>query len=577
MSHRGARLRPIAEAFVIAAPGGARVRTRLVVDDTDRGVLEALGAHLGALTSADLARRVAEGNLDAEARAVSRKDRKRELTAGSSSRWAGAITRSTEDSYGLAKRNLQAERDSLRARIKTITARVKVSPGEKKGRRYGYASAVERWEKQRRAQVLSARLADVEAQLATGAYSICRGGKRLARARHNLEAAGQSVGEWSGEWGAARWFITADGEADKAWGNETIRWHPVERWLEIKLPAPLAGLANRPHGRYRLACQVSWPHRGDEVAAQATGGSIRYDICYDASKHRWYVDASWRTRNQPIASLDQLRRGPVVAVDLNVGHLAVAVLDCYGNPIGVPTTIPLVLDGLEASHRDGLIRDAISKVLAIAAANHAGAVVIENLDFTAARVEGREHAGNRPSRGKRGKKFRRHISGLPTAKLRDRLTQMAYNAGVAVIAVDPAYTSKWGAQHWLDPLEAQHRQQSLTGHHAASVAIGRRGLGQRLRRRGTSARTSPVDGERATASASKGRSVPVMPAGLTEPATSRETKPRQGTRRPSGDRTRRSRSDGCKTAMPISAAEASQETQDRSGFPTERDSVPLSA
>ena len=475
MSHRGRRLRQIAEAFVIAAPGGARVRTRLVVDDADRAVLEALGAHLGALASADLARRVAEGVLDAKAKAASRKDRKRALTLESSSRWAGAITRTTEDSYGLAKRNLQAERDSLRARVKTITARVKVSPGDKKGKRYGYASGGERWEKQRRAQVLSARLADVEAQLATGVYSICRGGKRLARARHNLEAAGQSVGEWNAEWEAARWFVTADGEANKAWGNETIRWHPAEHWLEIKLPAPLGILANRPLGRYRLSCPVSWPHRGDEVAAQATGGSVRYDICHEPGKDRWYIDASWRTHNQSIASLDQLRRGPVVAVDLNVGHLAVAVLDCYGNSIGVPATIPLVLDGLEASHRDGLIRDAISQVLAIAAANHAGAIVIENLDFVAARVEGREHSGNRPSRGKRRRTFRRHISGLPTAKLRDRLTQMAYNAGVAVIAVDPAYTSKWGAQHWLISGDRQARARTATpetGHERSDLTSG---------------------------------------------------------------------------------------------------------
>ena len=51
-----------------------------------------------------------------------------------------------------------------------------------------------------------------------------------------------------------------------------------------------------------------------------------------------------------------------------------------------------------------------------------GAVVIENLDFVAARVEGCEQVANRPSRAKRGRNFRRHISGLPTAKLRGRLT-----------------------------------------------------------------------------------------------------------------------------------------------------------
>ena len=47
MSHRGAKLRKMAEPFVIAPPRGARMRTRLDVDDADRAVLEALGAHLG--------------------------------------------------------------------------------------------------------------------------------------------------------------------------------------------------------------------------------------------------------------------------------------------------------------------------------------------------------------------------------------------------------------------------------------------------------------------------------------------------------------------------------------------------
>jgi hypothetical protein len=59
------KLRKIADPFVVAPPGGARVRTRLMVHDADRVVLEALGAHLGHLASVDLARRVKEGTLDA--------------------------------------------------------------------------------------------------------------------------------------------------------------------------------------------------------------------------------------------------------------------------------------------------------------------------------------------------------------------------------------------------------------------------------------------------------------------------------------------------------------------------------
>ena len=573
MSHTK-KLRKMAAPFVVAPPGGARVRTRLMVNDTDQVVLEALGAHLGHLASGDLARRVKEGSLDAKAKAKaeSRKARKQALTAASSSRWAGAITRTTEDAYGLARRNLQAEKLSLQARIKKISSRVRLPAGEKKGKVYGYATFEERWQKQRRLQVLSSRLVEVDAHLASGHLSICRGGKRLAKNRHNLEAAGQTYEQWREEWASARWFITADGEADKTWGNETIRWHPSERWLEIKLPAALAHLANRAHGRYRLATPVAWPYRGDEVAAQATSGALRYDISYDASKARWYLDASWKAAATAIASLDQLRRGPVVAVDLNVAHLAVSVLDRYGNPVGVPSTVPLVLDGLPTSTRDGHIRAAISQILEIAEAKRCGAVVIEDLDFAVARTEGREKTGNRPSRGRRAKRFRRHVSGLPTAKLRDRLTQMAHNAQVAVIAVDPAYTSTWGAEHWLDPLKQMYSNQALTGHHAASVVIGRRGLGQRARRRGVCARTSPEDGERATVHASAGWPEPAIAAGLPEPPSNRQPEPGTGRRRRPKARTRRAPNGGSETTVPT-GSEGRQVTQDRSGPPTGRCSL----
>jgi hypothetical protein len=108
----------------------------------------------------------------------------------------------------------------------------------------------------------------VQRQLDSGAVSVVRGGKALLRKRSNLAAAGLTQARWRRDWESARLFLTADGEKDKAWGNETIRWRPGQGWLEVKLPAPLAGLANRPHGRYRLSCPVAFGYRGDEVAAQ---------------------------------------------------------------------------------------------------------------------------------------------------------------------------------------------------------------------------------------------------------------------------------------------------------------------
>ena len=157
-------------------------------------------------------------------------------------------------------------------------------------------------------------------------------------------------------------------------------------------------------------------------------------------------------RPGPRPSLDELRARPVVAIDVNHGHLAAAVIAPDGNVLGAPATIALALAGLPSATRDGRLRAAISALIAAAKARGARAIVIEDLDFAAARAEGRERAGNRPSRGRRGRDFRRAVSGIPTGKLRDRLIQMAANAGLPVIVVDPAYTSRWGAEHWLAAL-----------------------------------------------------------------------------------------------------------------------------
>jgi len=96
------RLRSITAPFVVAPPKGVRVRTRLMVDHHDAAALRAIGAHLGSLAGEDLARLCDEGKRDARQRAQSRRERKRDLTARSSSRWAGAITRTSEDAWQLA-------------------------------------------------------------------------------------------------------------------------------------------------------------------------------------------------------------------------------------------------------------------------------------------------------------------------------------------------------------------------------------------------------------------------------------------------------------------------------------------
>jgi IS605 OrfB family transposase len=180
----------------------------------------------------------------------------------------------------------------------------------------------------------------------------------------------------------------------------------------------------------------------------------------------------------------------VLGVDLHADHLACCVLDPSGNSLGEPVSIPVETAGLPASRRDGRVRAAITALLDRSAQHNCTAVVIENLDFADARATGRDTMG----RGARGKRFRRAVAGIPTSKFRSRLTSMAHRRGIAVIGVDAAYTSKWGAQHWATPLQ-QQTSDPVTRHHAAAAAIGRRGLGMAIRRRPA----GPRNGQRTAA------------------------------------------------------------------------------
>ena len=90
---------------------------------------------------------------------------------------------------------------------------------------------------------------------------------------------------------------------------------------------------------------------------------------------------------------------------------------------------------------------------------------------------------------------------------------MAANQGIAVVAVDPAYTSIWGGQHWLAAL--RQASPDASGHHAAAAVIGRRALGQRARRRVWCDWTRPED-RRQRAADSAVRPMPAATS-LTQP------------------------------------------------------------
>ncbi|WP_406424937.1 transposase [Streptomyces sp. NBC_00873] len=464
-------LRELAVSLVVPGPAGVAIRDRLKhLTPQDEKVLRAVGEHQGALASRDLKARCADGlKHSADTWAA----RKRDLTGVSSSRIAGAITKATHDQWALARRCQAAHIQNLAAGIKTLRHRLSLPLGERGTKRAagGYQSKSEWFRKSRRLAMLEDRHAAAVSDWQAGWVRVVRGGKRLLNTRHHLTQAELTEEQWQERWKVERWFLAADGESGKRFGNETIRVTP-DGEVSIKLPDPLAHLANARHGRYVLASTVVFAHRGSEWADRIEAHrAVAYRIHLDVDRDRWYLTASWQRPLVKTVPLAAARAQGMIGVDTNADHFAAYHLDRHGNPVGDPHRFPYDLSG-SAGHRDAQIRHALTRLINWAVRVGVAAIGIEDLDFTAEKT--REKHG-------RQKRFRQLISGIPTGKFKARLVSMAAAQGLAIVAVDPAYTSMWGAQHWQKPLVTPHR--TVSRHDAAGIAIGRRALGHPIRRR----------------------------------------------------------------------------------------------
>jgi IS605 OrfB family transposase len=488
----------------VAGPCGAAITTRLRTNPEDERVLDLVAEHLGALRRADLAAVIRPEPLNGAARRQARRDRlntrKKALTAESSARWANAIIATNNDQYRLARDGQHRHLIALRAGIATIEKRLAqptddvLTPEQRMARRgarmpKGYATQTERFQKQRRLQQLRAALSRVEADRDNHRVHVVEGGKRLAKTRHNLDKSALNLPEWREEWHCARWRIEALGSSDERFGNLTITVTPGGQ-VSVRLPKPLEHLANATHGRYVLSGIAVFSHRDAEWRARVTGGrSIAYTITREPGRAGRYLTAAWACApttsgiDRTLSPNDDVRAdGPVVGVDLNAGHLAVRRLDAHGNPVGRPERIDVDLSGSSA-RRDAHVRHAVTRLIRYTARHGIDTLAIEDLDFADARAVGRETMG----RGSRGKRFRKTVAGIPTAVFRKRLSGQAHRNGIRLYAVNPAYTSAWGDQHWRSPYE------NVTRHEAAATVIGRRAQGFKARRRKGVTRTRPED------------------------------------------------------------------------------------
>jgi IS605 OrfB family transposase len=490
------RLRRFDGKREIGPPTGAAITARLRTSPADDAVCRAVAALVSRYRHRDLAERTRQGEVAGAAKRAALAGRKRGMTAVLSSRWAGAIVHGNDAQHDLAVRGQQAHAESLQAAIDTITARLAVPagesvlpPGARKPVR-GYRDGHERFAKQQRRQHLAATLARLEADRAAGRVHVVEGGRRLLRKGHHLDKAGLTLAQWRAEWERERLWLQANGSPDEPFGNLTITVTPGGR-LWMRLPHQLQHLANTPGGRYVFDAHVAFTHRGDQWAARVTPDEAGrcQAVSYRITAHPrsgWILTACWSAPKWEAPATVVAPWRPF-GLDLNADHVAGWVADRYGNPISRPQDFPAAFDGLTAGRRDALIGQVVARIVHTALRRGCDAIVVEDLNFVDARRKGRETMG----RGRRGKRFRRTVAGMPTGKFRDRLQAAAHRAGLRLIAVNPAYTSAWGEQHWRKPTSTPRH--TTTRHQAAGLVIARRAQGHRARRRTGVTRARPED------------------------------------------------------------------------------------
>jgi IS605 OrfB family transposase len=297
----------------------------------------------------------------------------------------------------------------------------------------------------RRRASLVTRLAALEAE---GRPHICFGSRKLFNAQHHLAANGfASSADWLAAWRAKRdaQFFVLGSKDESAGCQGCVMTHIGANRFALKLR--LNGDAQR-----YAAFEVSFAYGVDHLlAALQAKQAISYRFLRDDKGWRVFVS----TEVMPTPTCSDVRLG-VIGVDLNERHVAMSETDRFGNIVW-HRDIPLVTAGLSRHAAQTAISEAVQDIVAIAT-DRQKPISIEFLDFARKKAQ-LSYAS--PGR-------QRMLSAFAYNRFAQTIGARAHDAGIEVVEVSAAYSSKIGAQKYA-------RRYGLSGHRAAAFVLARRG------------------------------------------------------------------------------------------------------
>ncbi|MDA8215919.1 MAG: IS200/IS605 family accessory protein TnpB-related protein, partial [Nitrospiraceae bacterium] len=148
----------------------------------------------------------------------------------------------------------------------------------------------------------------------------------------------------------------------------------------------------------------------------------------------------------------------VIGIDINADHLAVTETDRFGNPVEY-FSIPCNTYGKTSEQRKAIIGDAVKQAI-VFAVSRCKPIVIEQLDFQKKKAV----------LEKQSPKYARMLSSLAYTQIQTLIRARAFDNGIEVFEVNPAYTSVIGQYKFKD-------RYGMSTHNAAALVIGRRSMG----------------------------------------------------------------------------------------------------
>lgn len=347
----------------------------------------------------------------------------------------------------------------IQALLKTSDAKLaKVASGKIALTDTAYKKHLEQASKRRdKLNRLTLNLPRLEARLAAHVPGIGFGSRKLFKQQYNLEANGFEDHEhWLAAWRAARAHqISFLGSKDETGGNLNCTLQPQpDGTFKLRIRLPDAMLAE---GQDKYLWLEGIRFHGDEPAIRAAfnaGQALSYKL--HKAKGHWRLLLSFERAAAPQVTREA--QWGCVGVDFNADHLGVAETDLYGNIIKT-WRIELPFEDKTSGQRKALMSDALQQV-ADYALTAKKPVVVEDLDFSAKK---KQLASVSPAQA-------RMLSGLAYAQYTQLTVSKCHRMGLALLVVDPAYTSVAGRIKYAVPF-------GRSVHLAAAGVIARRGQG----------------------------------------------------------------------------------------------------